>query len=163
MAVSMFLKLEGKEVKGESVVQGHKDEIDVHSWAWGMHQSGSMHHGTGGGSGKVNVQDIHIHKMVDKASPVLIGHCCSGQHFDKATLIIEKAGGDKHVPYLKIEMEGVIISGYNTGGHGGDDRIKESLTLNFAKYKVVYTPQSAKGTAEAEITQSFNIAENRLV
>ena len=53
MAMDMFLKIEG--VDGESRDDKHAGEIDVLAWSWGMTQSGSMHVGGGGGSGKVSV------------------------------------------------------------------------------------------------------------
>jgi len=161
MSVSIFLKIEGPQVKGESVVDGHVDEIDVLGWGWGMSQSGSMHVATGGGAGKVSVQDIHISKRVDLSTPILMKYCCNGEHFNKATLIVNKAGGDKPVPYLKIAMENVIISSYTTGGSDGDDTINESLSLNFAKYKLTYTAQTATGDPGQAPEQAWDIAVNR--
>ncbi len=43
MAVDAFLKM---DVKGESVVDGHEDEIQLLSWSWGMSQTGTTHRGT---------------------------------------------------------------------------------------------------------------------
>ncbi|MGA2400946.1 MAG: type VI secretion system tube protein Hcp [Syntrophobacteraceae bacterium] len=161
MAVNIFLKIEGPTVEGESVVAKHEKEIDIYGWSWGMTQSGSMHVATGGGSGKVSVQDIHISKKVDKSSTVLMKHCSSGQHFDKATLMVYKAGGDQPVEYMKIVMDKVIISSYSTGGNEGDDSINESLSLNFSKYKVTYTPQLATGVKGAEAEHTWDIAKNQ--
>lgn len=158
MAVDMFLKIEG--VSGESADSKHKGQIDVLSWSWGMAQSGTMHVATGGGTGKVSVQDINITKRVDKATPVILSHCCSGKHFPTATLSVNKAGGDK-LEYLKLEMKNVLISSYQTAGNPQDDLIHESVALNFGAYKVTYTPQKADGTPEASVEQSFNIAENK--
>ena len=84
MAVDMFLKIE-PPVEGESVDQRHKGEIEYFRWSWGMSQSGSMHVGGGGGAGKVSVQEFSITKNIDKSSPILMHHCCNGQHFGKAT------------------------------------------------------------------------------
>lgn len=159
MAIDMFLKIEG--VSGESADSKHQAWIDVLSWSWGMSQSGSMHTATGGGSGKVSVQDISITKRVDKATPALLNHCCSGKHFPTATLSVNKAGGDK-LEYLKMEMKNLLISSYSTGGSPQDDTINENLSLNFGAYKVTYTPQKADGTADATVEQSFNIAENKI-
>ena len=77
MAVDMFLKIDG--LKGESADDAHAGEIDVLAFSWGMSQSGSMHIGGGGGSGKVNVQDMSITKYLDKASTVLMQKWCSGK------------------------------------------------------------------------------------
>ncbi|MDR3567330.1 MAG: type VI secretion system tube protein Hcp [Syntrophobacteraceae bacterium] len=161
MAVSIFLKFEGPNVEGESVVEEHQKEIDVSAWSWGMTQSGSMHVATGGGSGKVSVQDITITKQVDKATPVLMKYCCSGQHFNKATLTVTKAGGDKPVPYLTINMENVLISSQKTGGSNGGETISESVSLNFGKYKVLYKPQSKEGIAMPEVEHAWDIAMNK--
>ncbi|HYA39710.1 MAG TPA: type VI secretion system tube protein Hcp [Syntrophobacteraceae bacterium] len=160
MAVNMFLKFEGPDVKGESEVKGHEKEIDVHAWKWKMTQSGDMHRAAGGGAGKVDIQDIQIIKDVDAASPVLMAYCCSGQHYDKATLMVYKAGGKQPVEYLKLVMEKVIISSVSQGGDIEKDIVPEELWLNFSKYKITYTPQKATGEAGAPIDQTWDIAKN---
>lgn len=158
MAVDMLLKL--GDVEGESVISGHEKSIDVLAWSWGMTQSGTTHTGTGGGSGKVQVKDVAITKYVDGATPRLMKACCTGDHFDKGTLTVRKAGGTA-LEYMKITMSDIIITSVSTGGSGGEDRLTENVSLNFAKFKVEYTPQSAKGTAQAVKEATFNIATNK--
>ena len=157
MAVDMFLKI--GDVKGESVDKAHKGEIDVLSWSWGMSQSGSTHTGGGGGSGKVSVQDLSITKHTDSSSPNLQMACCDGTHYDKATLVVRKAGKTP-LEYLKITLEEVIITSMSNGGSQGDDRLTENVTLNFAKFTTTYTPQKPDGTGDAPIEKTWNIAEN---
>ena len=81
MAVDIFIKI--GDLKGESVDTKHKGEIDVLAWSWGMTQSGTTHTGSGGGAGKVNVQDLSFTKYVDKSTPNLMQYCCNGKHFPK--------------------------------------------------------------------------------
>jgi len=157
MAVDIILNIEG--VTGESKIKGFEGKIDILSWNWGLTNSGDMHTGTGGGSGKVDVHDISLSKYIDKATPALIKACCTGNHFNKATLVVRKAGGDA-VEYLKIELDKVLISNINSGAGGGDDRIMEDLSLNFAKYKLTYTPQKDDGTADAPIVLGWDIEGN---
>ncbi|GJD76307.1 Hcp family type VI secretion system effector [Methylobacterium goesingense] len=157
MAVDMFLKLDG--IKGESQDGKHKEEIDVLAWSWGMAQSGSGHIGSGSGSGKVSVQDLSVTKYIDKSSPPLASHCCSGKHIPKGTLFVRKAG-DKPVEYVKIEMEDLIVTHVSVGGSGGEDRLTENVTLNFAKFKYVYTTQAKDGSAGPEVEATWNIAKN---
>lgn len=52
------------------------------------------------------------------------------------------------------------MSAVSTGGSGGEDRLTENVTLNFAEFKVEYTPQKADGSGEAAIEAVWNIAEN---
>lgn len=157
MAVDMFLKLDGCD--GESADEKHKNEIDVLAFSWGLSQSGSMHIAGGGGSGKVNVQDMSITKYLDKASTVLMQKCCSGKHFTSAVLTCRKAG-DKPVEYFKVTMEEVLVSSVSEGGSGGEDKQTENITLNFAKVKVEYTPQKSDGSAGAASELGFDIRAN---
>jgi type VI secretion system secreted protein Hcp len=157
MAVDMFLKI--ATVDGESRDSKHSKEIDVLAWSWGMSNSGSAHVGGGAGAGKVNVQDLSVTKYVDSASPKLMKACSDGSHFDEATLTVRKAGGTP-VEYIKIKMSEVFVTSLSTGGSGGEDRLTENLSLNFAKVNVDYTPQDAKGAAGTAIPYGWNIAEN---
>jgi type VI secretion system secreted protein Hcp len=159
MAVDIFIKI--GDVKGESQDKTHKEEIEVLAWSWGMSQSGTMHMGTGGGAGKVNVQDFSFTKYLDKATPILMGKCATGQHFDKTILTVRKAGGDNPLEYFKITFEGVLISSISEGGSGGEDRFTENITLNFEKYHVEYQPQSAKGEKEGGVVETkWDIPKN---
>jgi type VI secretion system secreted protein Hcp len=157
MAVDMFLNIEG--VKGESRDKAHKEEIDILAWSWGISQTGTMHMGGGGGTGKANVQDISVTKYVDKSSPEMISSLTTGKHFPKATLTCRKAGG-KPVEYLIIEMDKVLITSMSTGGSGGEDQQTENVTFNFEKFVYKYTPQKEDGSKGATIEKGYHIAEN---
>jgi type VI secretion system secreted protein Hcp len=159
MAVDMFLKL-GK-IEGEASGDGHKGEIDVLAWSWGLSNSGSAHMGGGGGSGKVNVQDLSFTKYIDKSSPDLMLHCCNGTHLPEAKLTVQKAGGDKPLDYLKITLQDLLVTSVSTGGSGGEDRLTENVTLNFAKVKVEYTEQTEKGTAGAKPAMGWDVKLNK--
>ncbi len=145
MAVDMFLKL--TDIKGESNDSKHKDEIEVLAWSWGASQSGSMHAGTGGGAGKANVQDLSFTKYVDKATAKLLFSVTTGTHVTEANLVVRKAGGDP-LEYIKIKMTDCLVTSVSTGGSGGEDRLTENVTLNFAKYEFEYQPQDEKGKAK---------------
>jgi type VI secretion system secreted protein Hcp len=157
MAVDMFLKLEG--IAGESKDSKHKGEIDILAWSWGASQSGSTHSGSGGGAGKVNVQDISFTKYVDKSSPSLFLTCANGKHIPTATLVVRKAG-ENPLEYIKMELSEIIVSSYQTGGSGGEDRLTENVTLNFAKLKLSYVPQNDKGGGESPVVTGWDIPAN---
>jgi type VI secretion system secreted protein Hcp len=161
MAVDMFMLIneKGKKVESESKDKSHGKEIDVLAWSWGLSNSGSTHGGGGGGAGKVNVQDLSFTKYVDSSTPKLMLACCQGTHYDDATLVVRKAGG-KPVEYIKVKMTEVLISSLSTGGSGGEDRLTENVTLNFAKVTVDYVPQKDDGTAGTAIPMSWDIAAN---
>lgn len=159
MSVDIFMDLKG--IAGESMDRSYAGKIDVLAWSWGMSNSGTTHTGSGGGSGKVNVQDLSFTKYVDKASPNLMDACCSGKHIDEGTLIVRKAGGESPVEYLKIKMARVLISSVSTGGSGEADRLKENVTLNFARVQLDYQEQDDKGGKKGgPVSMTWDIAAN---
>jgi type VI secretion system secreted protein Hcp len=157
MAVDMFMKI--GDVKGESKDDKHEEEIDVLAWSWGMSQSGTTHLGTGGGAGKVSVQDISFTKYIDKSSMNLIIACCNGKHYPEAKLTVRKAG-ETPLEYLTITMKDVLVSAVSTGGSGGEDRLTENVTLNFGQFIAEYKPQKADGSGDAGIFAKWDIPKN---
>lgn len=157
MAFDCFLKL--GDIDGEAKDDTYRDWIDVLSWSWGLSQSGTMSMGGGGGAGKVNVQDLSITKYVDSSSTNCYLKCCNGKHYDEAKLIVRKAG-EFPVEYMKITMQEVLISSISSGGSGGEDRVTENVTMNFAKVKVEYTPQAPDGSPEAVMDAGWDIEGN---
>ena len=67
-ANDIFLKLTG--IPGESQDDKHKNEIDVLSWSWG--QSDGTAVGKNGKFSPACIQDVHLVKQLDTASPGLI-------------------------------------------------------------------------------------------
>jgi type VI secretion system secreted protein Hcp len=158
MALDMFLKI--GDLAGESKDSVHKQEIDVLAWSWGMSNSGSAHTGGGAGAGKVNVQDLSFTKYIDKSSPDLMLACCNGKHFPEAMLVVRKAG-EKPLEYLKIKLTEVLVTSVSTGGSGGEDRLTENVTLNFAKVNLDYTEQTPTGGEGAKPKMGWDISGNK--
>ena len=157
MALDIFMDI--PPLKGESVDAKKKGQIDVLAWSWGVSNSGSAHVGGGAGAGKANVQDLSFTKYVDKSTPDLLLASCNGKHYASALLTVRKAG-EKPLEYLKITMTEVLITSVSTGGSGGEDRLTENVTLNFAAVKVDYVEQKKDGSAGDKPSMNWNIAEN---
>jgi type VI secretion system secreted protein Hcp len=159
MAIDSFLKL--GTLKGESVVKGFEDQIQLLSWSWAMSQTGTTHVGQGGGAGKVNVSDLSFVHHVDAASPALIQSCCKGSHFDTGTLTMNKAGGAV-LAYVTITLSDIIITSVTMGGVAGEDLLTETVSLNFGKFKYSYQPQDNKGAKKGgAIDVTYDIAKNK--
>jgi len=157
MAVDMFIKI--GDIVGETQDKVHKGEIDVLAWSWGMSNSGSTHVGGGAGAGKVSMQDISLTTYVDKSSPFLMKFCANGTHIPTATLVVRKAGTTP-VEFMKFTFTEVIVSSLSTGGSGGEDRLTQNISLNFAHIKYEYTPQDSTGKALTAIPFEFDIPTN---
>ncbi len=160
--VDYFLKLD--DIKGESADDKHKGEIELMSWSWGEHQTGTASIGSGGGAGKVSKEDFRFVKRTDKSSPNLMIACATGQHFKQAIVTARKAGGGQQ-EYLKITMSEVLVSGYNTEG-AGDAQMPvplEHVSFNFAKLEYSYKPQKPDGTLDAEVKQTYDFSANKKI
>ncbi|EED42933.1 hypothetical cytosolic protein [Enterocytozoon bieneusi H348] len=107
MATDMFLKL--GDIKGESKDQVHRDEIEISKWGWGMSQTGSMHTGSGGGAGKVNIENLSHLRFMDKSSPNLMMGCSTGKPLPRG-----QAGGAQG---CRQQCRGVS-GDHDEGGHG---------------------------------------------
>ncbi len=109
-----FLKL--GDIKGESLDDKHKGEIDLISFKFGVRQpGGAAAVGSGAGVGKAQFHEFQFTKRMDSASAKLMLACATGQHFPEVTLTCRRAGGSQ-VEYMKIKLEQVLVSGYESSG-----------------------------------------------
>src|SRR3546814_2383573 len=80
--------------------------------------------GGGGGTGKAEFSDINFSKQADKSSPKLVKAAAEGEHIKEVVLTCRKASGKGgQVEYLKVTMNDVMVSSYQTGGSSGASSI----------------------------------------
>lgn len=158
MTIAMFAKFSG--IDGESKDAAHAGEIDIKDWRWGLSQSGSMHKDTGGG--RASVQDLIIHKMVDKATTVLQLHCFNGEPIDEVKVSVYKMGKDP-IEYTTITMKKVRIASISNGGEDGQEGLLEEVSLNFAEVKFEYQPCKDGKPDGGKVETAWNIATNAKV
>jgi type VI secretion system secreted protein Hcp len=157
MASDIFAKI--GDIKGESLDDKHKDEIEVLSFSWGVTNSGNISSGGGGGAGKATFQDLSIVHNVDKASPLLLKACATGTHIKDATITHRKAGKGQQ-EYLIVKLSDVIITGVTHGGAVGQP-MSENVTLAFAKVDFGYKPQRPDGSLDAGIHFKYDLKSNK--
>jgi len=158
MASDIFAKI--GDIKGESLDSKHKDEIEVLSWSWGVQQSGTMARGGGGGEGKASFNDFNFTHHVDKASPVLMKACATGDHIKEATITIRKAGKGQQ-EFLIIKMTDVLVTSVNPSGSGDSAATAESIALQCSKVDLEYKPQKADGSLDAGLHFKYDIKGNK--
>lgn len=155
-ATDFFLKIEG--VEGESTDAKHPGTIEIESFSWGVSNAGTTATtagGAGGGAGKVVFQDIHFTTRVNKASPILMFGCATGEHFKKATLFVRKAGTEQQ-DYYKVTLEDCLVSSYQSGGSSGADALPiDQFSLNFFRITFSYTPQNADGSLGTPVERTY--------
>ena len=144
-AVDMFLKLDG--IKGESKDHGHRDEIEILSFSWGMTNTPVM--GGGGGAGKVSFHDFHFVTKLSKASPQLLTACAGGTNIVSATLYVRDSATSTN-DYYQIKLENMQISSLKhsrpAAAAGSDDRPTEEVAFYFNKITAAYTEEDGTVT-----------------
>src|SRR5262249_24226294 len=138
----MFLKLQG--VTGEASDSAHKGEIELVSWAWGMEAPTSL--ASGVGKAGASVSELRITKRVDLSSPTLMGFLRNRKKVSKAQLTVRKSG-DTPFEYLKIELDEVLVTSFQTNGAMGSSQaeVLENICLGFSHVRVTYSQQGMTG------------------
>jgi type VI secretion system secreted protein Hcp len=154
MAMSIFARI--GTIKGESQDAKHKDEIDVLSWSWGVSQSGIAGHGGGGGAGKASFHDFNFTHHVDKASPLVMKACATGQHISDATITVRKAGKGQQ-EYLIIKMTDILVTSVSTSVSAEEGATIESVVLAFAKVDLEYKPQKPDGSLDVGLHFKYDL------
>jgi type VI secretion system secreted protein Hcp len=154
-AIDMYLKLDN--LAGESTNAAFPGWINVNEYQVGF-DAGMLRRGPGAGGGavgKASCSEFKITKRVDMASPALLLATMSGKHFQKADIEFLRTGDGAGV-FLKYELQDVIVSSLGGSGARGDDNPTETLSLNFAKATIRYSPMTAKADFGDWITSTVN-------
>jgi type VI secretion system secreted protein Hcp len=159
VAENWFLKIDG--IDGESTTVGHKGEIDVLAWSWGVTQTGAP--GPGGGSGRADFQDFQFVARISKASPKLFLACATGTHHKFAALTgVRTAGKGKADEFLKYKVSDVQVTSVQ---HSDTETgvPTEQFSLNYAKFEVSFSPITATGKLDPPVVAGFDLQQNKKI
>ena len=134
----ILLKLE-PELKGDSVVEKHKDWISVDSLQWGVGRAVSTSGaGTDRDTSNPSFSEVSISKNMDVASAQMMLEAACGKAFTTATFHFIQTGGKdaggQH--YLEIILDKPILSSYSMSS--GGDRPNDSVSINYNGIKMQY-------------------------
>jgi type VI secretion system secreted protein Hcp len=153
MAVNAYLVIDGRPGPSTS----KQDAIDILSFSFGASMQAVIGAGSSGGearSGRANVSDVTIMKVLDKTSPLLFDDCVTGNYLTKVDLIYDKPMGDSQEDYFKIHMEDALITSIQLSG--SSENPVESISFAFSKVKVSYNPEK-DGALEGFIDKGFDV------
>lgn len=160
MSNAIFLKLEDAE--GECTDEAHDKEINIDSFNWGIANMGSMESGQGVSAGRPQAFELTVQKIIDTSSHLMIQRCASGKVFPKATISVQRAGGEK-VQALTIEFKNVYVTSYslNDARHSGQ-LPTESVNFAYENMQFKYTKQKEDGSADAEKEAGYDLKLNKV-
>jgi type VI secretion system secreted protein Hcp len=156
--VGYFLKIDG--LAGESQDSRHKGEIDVESFSWGETHSAPAPGATG--AGRVNIQDFHIVKRIDKASPLLMLAAASGQHFKSAVLTAQRPGQQPQ-EFLTFKLADLMVSSYQIAASTEQPSPVDQVSFSFGQIEITYRPQRPDGTLDAPVNAGWDVKANHKI
>jgi len=143
-AIDVFLSVQSKragKLKGESQAVDHKEEITVHSWAWGMSASSAL--GSAQATGRRSYKNLTITKRIDSSSTSLMSVLATNDEVKEAKLSMRKAGEGQR-DYFTIKLSNARVSAIDIEcGEDGD--ALERISFAFTKVEVNYELQQATG------------------
>ena len=149
MAFDIFLKLtDGANVliKGESVVKGHENEIEVQSFSWGESRDG----------GVTDPQEMAFVTPVSVASPTIARLCADGTPLGSGELSVSAASLKGTSEVLMIKLATVTLGSYQLGAAEADPAMTDRFTLAFEKMEVTKRRQNPDGSIGAGVTETIN-------
>jgi type VI secretion system secreted protein Hcp len=153
MAVNAYLIIDGRPGPSTSKTNA----IDILSFSFGASQTSTIGVGSSGGesrSGRANLSDISIMKVVDKVSPLLFDDCVTGNYLKKVDIIYDKPMGDQQEEYYKIHLEDALITSIQHSG--SSENPMESISFAYSKIKVSYNPEQ-DGALKGFIDKGFDV------
>ena len=156
MAADIFAKI--GDIKGESLDDKHKDEIEILSWSWGVTSAVVTSGGGGSSAGRPHFSNFSFTHKIDKASPVLLQACATGVHIKDATIIQRKAGKGQQ-EFLIFKMNDVLITGVTLADN--ESGMPENVSLTFSKIDLEYKPQKPDGSLDAGVHFKYDISANK--
>ncbi|GAB4411466.1 MAG: hypothetical protein OHK0021_20400 [Bryobacter sp.] len=153
-----YLYIKGCE--GTSTIK--KDAIEIHSFSWGVSNSGASAKASGESrAGRPDCSELNIMKNVDPTSHKLMLNCIKCQAFDEGTLGYFKQLNDTNVEYFQLVMTQIYVSSMQISGSG--DNPMESISLAYEKIEFKYNPEKPdkKGLAGWVMTK-YNVKENKI-
>ena len=161
-----FLKI--GDIKGESTVAGHKDEIEAIGFTSGVDRPLPY---PGQEQGKPQFYEVRVSKKIDSSSPRLFVDCATGKRYPKAVLTLTKVipgkgGGKEEVfDYYTVTLSNVTITRVATGASpetGAGGVRNEEVSLSFQKIEWKYIPVDPKsGKKEKAVEGSYDLASDK--
>ncbi len=165
MSANVFWKFNAPDVTGSSLMKGHEGMQEIISYGHSWEQPTSpVRSAAGGGTiERAHHGTFNMTMELDESLIPMLGLLWSGKHIEKGTLVCYRVAGDTGtqqlgVPYLKVELEAIVITHLEISGGPGDLPV---VTFALSYAKVTYTHFSqGKDTQGAAKSISHDLRTN---
>ena len=173
-SIDVYIKFEDADnadvniTKGDSQDQtynGNNGWFVLNGFSLGMQNTvniGSI--STGGGAGKATFDKVEIGKGTGEGSAKLLLACARGNHYDKVTIVVARAGtgsgGPGRIRIMQIELYLTFIESVKSEGAAGDDTMSETVVLAHGAQRTEFFTQTAQGAEQAAGFSEWSVVRN---
>ena len=154
--MAIYLKIDG--LAGDVTESTHQNWVECDSMNWNVSRTLSTKTGQGKDreSTSPHISEITLTTKMDKTSPVFFSEACVGQ--GKTALIhLVQTSPNGVETYMEYTLTNTLVSGYSVSADE-DNRPQESITLNFTKIEMKYTPWNEAHRPEGSVPAGYDIA-----
>ncbi len=150
MAFDIFLKLtdDGNNfIKGDSLVKGHENEIEVQSFSWGESRDADV----------TDPQEMAFVTPMSIASPRIAKLCADGTPLGTGEISVN-AGSIKGTSseVLMIKLATVTLGSYQLGAVETDPVVTDRFTIAFESMEITKRRQNPDGSIGDGTTETIN-------
>lgn len=155
--MAIYLHVDGLE--GDVTAAGHESWIECDSMQWGVGRAISTPTGSSQEreSTAPSVSEVTIVKSMDKCTPKLFEQACVGT--SKLVKIDLVQTGAQLDTYMSYTLSNSLISGYSVSS--GGDRPAETVSFNFTKLEMKYTPYDNEHNPGSPIPAGYDVSAGK--
>ncbi|MFM0008432.1 MULTISPECIES: Hcp family type VI secretion system effector [Paraburkholderia] len=154
--------LQFKDVKGNSLIDGFKDGIQLTSFSQSV--AITMNPDTSNTErtlGRPSFSEFNLSKDTDQSTPALYAACTAGTKLGNATISIGRNEGGKFMLQMKYVLTNAMIANITTSGGGSS--MMDSFTINFTAMTSQYTQQNADSTLAGTAPFGWDLTTNKAI
>lgn len=136
--------LEIPEIKGGSVADGFKDQIEVLSFSWKLSNSAPTGTTGGGSTSRPVFGDLEWTQAVNQSIPDLFADLARGEVVGKVTLSFVEQAEERSYRFFTMTFEDATLTSLSLSGASGGDPLA-SLSLSYSGIELAYIPQDKGG------------------
>lgn len=162
-AQDIFMKFNNApDLQGEVPDKAFPGAISVQELSWGIEHPTTLGSASGGaGSGKAELQELEVKKLVDASSPGLMMAAAKGSVIPSASIVIRRDPRQIDAA-LQYRLRTVFVTKIETSASAGDEGVYETVTLRYGSIQERYVQTKLTGALNPIIAGWDQLSNNQL-
>jgi type VI secretion system secreted protein Hcp len=157
--MTIYMKIDG--IDGNVTTKGYEKWIEVNELDWNVNRSIKSKPGVVADreATKPAISELRLKKQMDQTSPLIFTEACVGKAKPSVKIHLCQTG-ESISPYMEYTLNNVLFSNYSVKIDKDTEESHatlESISLNFDKVEMKYTPYSAAHEADSPVPAGYDL------